>query len=217
LFTVPDTFYRTYPALPFDDVERHFETITDPTGKRSTVFKDRLGRVSVVVDNHVDVGLSTWGDSWIGGGSGNTDEDQAVNYIYNGLDNVAKLVVLGTYDTTTYLYEDAYNASLATNVIYPDSSDTTSSGSDQVKKTFFLDGLVKSMTDQRGTVVDYSYTTSGGARVLEWEKVTTVGSGVDDHVRAKKYAYDSLGRLDRLTSYTSYATTTGGTIRNEIH
>ena len=52
-----------------------------------------------------------------------------------------------------------------------------------------------------------------GHRQLQWEKVTTLQAGVDDHVRSIQREYDALGRVEWITSY---ATTTGGTIRNQI-
>ena len=45
--------------------------------------------------------------------------------------------------------DSAMNASLQTDVIYPDSSDTTSAGADQVKFTFDQLGRKVTSTDQR--------------------------------------------------------------------
>ena len=74
--------------------------------------------------------------------------------------------------------------------------------------TYNVDGSLRSRLE-----VEYTYVTSAGTRKLQWEKVTTLQAGVDDHVRSIQREYDALGRLERITSY---ATTTGGTIRNQI-
>jgi YD repeat-containing protein len=58
---------------------------------------------------------------------------------------------------TKYLYEDSYNASLQTSAIYPDSPDTNSNGTDQVKITYYLDGNPKTKTDQNGNINTFSY------------------------------------------------------------
>jgi hypothetical protein len=48
---------------------------------------------------------------------------------------------------------------LKTNEIYPDSSDTSSSGSDQVKFQYNVAGEMTQSTDQRGTVIRFTVTT----------------------------------------------------------
>lgn len=113
-------------------------------------------------------------------------------------------------ESTKYLYEDPNDASLVTNEIYPDSSDTASSGTDQVKKEYFFNGQLKRKTDQRGVVIDYEYNAD---RALEWEKVTTLPSGVDGTVRSIQRTYDSLRRPLEVPSF---ATSTGTTYVNEI-
>jgi hypothetical protein len=63
------------------------------------------------------------------------------------LGDVAKLIAYngssGSPEPTTYLYEDSYQANLVTNTIYPDSTDTTSAGTDQVYVEYHLDGLLR--------------------------------------------------------------------------
>jgi RHS repeat-associated protein len=145
--------------------------------------------------------------------------DQVTKFIYNGAGQVKELIALDANgdgnqsdnQSTKYLYEDTVSASLKTNEIYPDSSDTSSSGSDQVKFQYNVAGEMTQSTDQRGTVIQYTFTNE---RRLEIENVTTLGTNVDGHVRCKKRSYDSLARLEK---YTSYANTGGtGTIRNEL-
>jgi YD repeat-containing protein len=140
--------------------------------------------------------------------------------LYNGLDRTTQLIALdqngdgstSDNETTRYLYEDAYDASLVTNSIYPDSADTTSAGTDQVKMTFDLQGKPTSKTDQRGTKIDYLY--NGSTQLLEWDRVSILGSGVDSQVQSIQRFYDGLRRLQKIRSN---STTTGGTVRNEIY
>jgi hypothetical protein len=74
-----------------------------------------------------------------------------------------------------------------------------------------VDGSLKSKTDQRETVIDYTYTSS---RQPEFEKVTTLGGNTDGHVRSIKREYDNLDRLEKITSYETSGGT--GTVRNQI-
>jgi hypothetical protein len=98
-----------------------------------------------------------------------------------------------------------------TNEIYPESSDTTSSGTDQIKNAYNVDGGLASETDQRGRVLSYSYTNS---RLMDTASVTTLGTGVDGTVQSIKRAYDNLNRLQNHTSYGSTGGT--GTVVNDI-
>ena len=102
------------------------------------------------------------------------------------------------------------NISLQTNVIYPDSSDTTSAGTDQVKFTFDQLGRKLTSTDQRGVVHTYGYDAAGR---LASDTVTTLPTGVDGSVRRIEYAYQDDGKLSTVTSYDA---TTGGNIVNQV-
>ncbi len=199
----------SYHALSGDP-----EIMTDPMGTKTKVILDDLGRKLYVVNNFVDFAEATETNT----GGTDKSQDQVVKYVYDGLGNVIQLNAMdqdangNTSDNqvTKYLFEDAYNASLTTNTIYPDSADTTSSGSDQVKMAYDLQGKPTSRTDQRGTKLDYTYVTA--TQLLEWEKATTL-AGADGAIQSIQRIYDTLRRPATVRSN---STTTGGTIQNEI-
>jgi hypothetical protein len=133
---------------------------------------------------------------------GNTaaDKDVATAYTYNGLGSLETLTAVNPTtgnQITKYLYEDPSNASLETSAIYPDSSDTSSSGVDQVKTSYYLDGSVKNRTDQNSTVHTYAYDAQRRAIA---DEVTTLGSDVDGTVRKITKTYNSFGALETISS-----------------
>jgi RHS repeat-associated protein len=201
----------SYNALTGDQ-----ELVTDPSGMQQKTVRDDLGRTIFSINNFDDFNETTEAGT---GDATDKSRDQVTKFIYNGAGQVKELIALDANgdgnqsdnQSTKYLYEDTVSASLKTNEIYPDSSDTSSSGSDQVKFQYNVAGEMTQSTDQRGTVIQYTFTNE---RRLEIENVTTLGTNVDGHVRCKKRSYDSLARLEK---YTSYANTGGtGTIRNEL-
>jgi RHS repeat-associated protein len=113
-------------------------------------------------------------------------------------------------EITTYLFEDDYSASLVTNVIYPDSTDTDSTGNDQVKLDYYLDGLVKTRTAQKasGDTANVLTFTYDDVRRLSLQAVTTPGTGVATDVQAIGYSYDAMGRREKVTSYSDAEATT---------
>ncbi len=196
------------------------ETITTPTGSSGEtvqkIFYDDLERTVYVAENFDDFVATTEANT----GGTDSSEDRVTRITYDGLGNIIEHAALDpdgngtTSDAqlTTYLYEDSHSASLVTNIIYPDSSDTTSLGTDQVKLEWDLDGSLKRKTDQRGVVIEGTY---NNRRQQEFQKVTDLGSGgVDGHVRAVKREYDSLARLEKITSYENSNGT--GEIRNQV-
>ncbi|MDR2409478.1 MAG: hypothetical protein LBE13_15395, partial [Bacteroidales bacterium] len=78
---------------------------------------------------------------------------------------------------TRDLYEDLYNALLQTSMILPNSSDTNSSGTNQIKRSYYHDGNIKTITDQNGTVQTIGYDLQ---RRMISDQITTLGSGVDN-------------------------------------
>lgn len=189
---------------------------TKASGIVTKTFHDDLGRQTHVAENWDNFTVSGGGG---GSGTGPDDKDRVTACVYNGLGQITQQSALDANgdgnrsddQNTLYLYEDPYNVSLVTNIIYPDSSNTDSSGSDQVKLAYNLDGSIASRTDQNGTVIAFTYTSR---RQLEYQSVITVGSGVDDHVRSIGRSYDDLARVEKVTSYQN--TSGGGDIRNEI-
>ncbi|WP_157605111.1 HNH endonuclease [Schlesneria paludicola] len=192
------------------------ETTVDPAGVTTKRFVDRLGRATYVASNFNDFNASTESGT---GDPTDSSKDQVTKWIYDGPKRLKQLVAmdpnadgnLSDNQVTTYLYEDAVSADRTTNSIYPDSTDTTSSGSDQVKLAYNVDGSLNQRTDQRGAVIGYSYAST---RLLSMQSVSTLGSGVDGSVRSIGHTYDSLRRIQKLTSYASTAGT--GSIVNEV-
>jgi YD repeat-containing protein len=116
-----------------------------------------------------------------------SDENVEIQYYYDGLNNTVTLTAINPTtgnQVTEYLYEDKYNASLQTSAIYPDSSDTDSKGTDQVKTSYYIDGKIKTVTDQNGTVRTFEY---DAHRLPIADVVTTLGNGVDGNVKPKKH------------------------------
>ena len=64
--------------------------------------------------------------------------------------------------------------------------------------TYNVDGTPSQRTDQRGTVIAYSY---DNLRRPQSQKVTTLGGSTDGAVRSLTTKYDSLGRVSQQTSH----------------
>jgi len=162
---------------------------TDAAGRNSKVFRDALGRTIIQWQNY-KTGTSTA-----------ADEDVENRFTYNGLGNTVTLTAVNPKtgnQVTRYLYEDLYNAVMQTNAIYPDSSDMDSSGTDQVKTAYYLDGNVKTITDQNGTVRQFTY---DNQRRLIADTVLILGNGVDGLVRKIGCSYTWNGALASIASY----------------
>ena len=137
------------------------ETVTSPGGHVTKTFFDDFGRSTYVAENFDNFNASTEANT---GDGSDKSKDRVTKFVYNATSQT-KLVALDANadgslsdnQTTTYLFEDAVSASRKTSEIYPDSSDTTSSGTDQVKLAYNIDGSLATRTDQRGTVIDYTY------------------------------------------------------------
>jgi YD repeat-containing protein len=112
--------------------------------------------------------------------------------------------------TTRYLYESLVDRAWATNEILPDSSDTDSSGTDQVKYDYDLLGRLTQRKDQRG--VDHRFDYDSKGRLVKDRIINSV-SGVDLSVKRFQWAYDDLGRV---TSAGSYDAGSNGNIVNEV-
>ena len=187
------------------------ETTTDPKGREVKIWFDDAGRQTFVSENHTNFDPDNISTT-VGGGTDN-DEDRVTGFTYNGVGVVKQIAYNEGEDDqeTINLYEDTVSASRVTNTIYPDSSDTTSAGSDQVKITYNVDGSRATQTDQRGVVHTFTYDT---ARRLEIDGATTIPGSVDGAIKSIKSTYDSLGRRTKITSYANNDGT--GTVVNEV-
>ena len=183
----------------YDASTGRLSTLTDPAGIDTKMFYDDLGRTTWIAEHYDDFDPDTL--STISDGTDDS-KDRVTKTEYDGLGNTTKQIAYNgsssAVEDTVYLYEDAVNAGRVTNTIYPDSSDTTSSGSDQVEVVYNVDGTPSQQTDQRGTVIAYSY---DHLRRPQSQKVTTLGGSTDGAVRSLTTGYDSLGRVDKQTSH----------------
>ena len=124
---------------------------------------------------------------------------------------VAKNIDTGD-QTTTYTYgttltdSDVARNDLLVSVAYPDSTGS----SDTVSTTYNGLGQRRTVTDQRGCVHTYEYDKLG--QQVE-DKVTTTGSGVDNHVLRIQRQYEVRGLVEKVTSHSA---TSGGSVRNEV-
>jgi hypothetical protein len=108
------------------------------------------------------------------------------------------------------------DASRVTNEVYPDSSNTDSTGFDQVRIEYNVDGSVfkrygQGTSGANSTIIEFTYK---GRRQNELQKATQLLARVDNHVQSIKRQYDTLGRIEFITSYSGSDGT--GTIRNEV-
>ncbi|MEZ6032037.1 MAG: RHS repeat-associated core domain-containing protein [Planctomycetaceae bacterium] len=174
-------------------------TVTDPMGYKSKSFFDDLGRLVWAAENYDNFDPATL--STISDGTDDS-KDRVTKTEYDGLSSITKLIAYNgsssVAEDTLYLFEDSVDASRATNTIYPDSSETTSSGSDQIKVMYNADGTISQRTDQRGTVIAYSF---DNLRRSQSQKVTTLGGSTDGMVRSITRGYDTLGRVAKITSH----------------
>jgi RHS repeat-associated protein len=187
------------------------QTVTDPAGTVTKTFYDNVGRKTYVAQNWQNfVPPST--------GTGNPN-DRVTQYVYDGPSRVQQLVAMDPNGTgtltnnqvTTYLYEDPVDATRNTSQLYPDSTDTTSSGTNQIKLAYNVDGSLTQRTDQRGVVMSYAYTNN---RHLATESATTLPSGVDSTIQSIGHTYDNMNRPQNITSYSATGGT--GTVVNDI-
>lgn len=194
--------------LQYDSGGRVYRQI-DNAGRITQTSRDMLGRTTATIENYVDGVVSETEAS---------DTDRTTVYVYDAAGRLSVQRALNPKGSghgveeqnTWYLYEDPYNALLQTNTIYPDSSDTTSSGSDQVKLTYDWLGRKLTSTDQRGVVHTYGYDAAGR---MTSDTVTTLPTGVDGAVRKVEWGYQDDGKLSTITTYSA---TNLGEIVNQV-
>lgn len=102
-------------------------------------------------------------------------------------------------------------------ITFLDDTESLDSGSDEiddrVEYVYNRQGEIVKMTDQNGTVHEYDYDILG-CQIAD--RVTTVGSGVDDSVLRIDRAYNTLGQLETITSYDSATATETANIVNQV-
>lgn len=153
-------------------------------------------------------------ENYVSGGTAN-DQNRTTELSYNA-DGKLETLMVKNADTgdqvTTWEYGTTLSDSdVASNELlsaqeYPDGS------SDRVEYTYNRVGEMKQIIDQRGSVRTLDYDKLG--RLLH-DRVTTLGTGVDDAVRRISRAYEVRGMVVNVTSYDN-ATVGSGSVVNEV-
>ena len=135
---------------------------------------------------------------------------------------------LVTDQVTKYLYDDSatsINHSWQTGVVYPDSTDSVvpstivdgawaiSSGTDHTATSYDQLGRKATATDQRGVVHSYDYDSAGRLSADTVTNLGDSGQNVDGAVRLIGTAYDHMGRVHTVTSYSD---TAGTSVVNQV-
>ena len=189
-------------STDYNDAGQAYKTI-DPAGREDRQLFDDAGRVVKTIQNYVDGTVS----------AAASDADVTVEMTYNADGNLETLTAKNptTGDqTTTYVYGTTLSDSeIATSTlkraeIYPDSDDTPLLGDgtdgvfDRIEFCYDRQGQRTSKKDQNGSVHGYEYDALGR---MTADKVTTVGTGVDDAVRRIETDYEVRGMVAKVTSY----------------
>jgi len=195
-------------------------SITDPRGLTNTASYDLLGRTTETISNYRN-GIS-------GDGSA-ADDDQIVDYTYDGNDNVLTMkAVVGSTGTninnvfqkTQYVYgttntagSDLNSNDLLAQIIYPDKSLGTASTNTADIEAFTYNALgqQKTLADRNGNVHTYGYDVLGR---LTSDSVTTLGTISDGGTLRMDYKFDTAGRPYQMTSYSN--TAGSGTPLNQV-
>ena len=203
-------------STDYDDAGQAYKTI-DPAGREDRQVFDDAGRVVKTIQNYVD-GIVNAAAS---------DEDVTVEMTHNPDGNLETLTAKNptTGDqTTTYVYGTTLTDSeIATSTlkraeIYPDSDDTPSLGDgtdgvfDRIEFCYNRQSQRTSKKDQNGSIHAYEHDALGR---MTHDRVTTVGSGVDDAVRRISTTYDVRGQAETLTSCDN-ATVGNGNVVNQV-
>jgi RHS repeat-associated protein len=198
-------------SLGYDAAGRPYRT-TDNLGRITQRSYDAAGLLTAVIENYVD-GTATETE---------TSTDRTTQTIYGPGWRVATLRALNPkglgngveQQDTRYFYGSSFSATWPTSMIYPDSTDTTSSGTDQVKVGYDRLGRTTSRTDQRGVIHAYAFDTSGRLQADAATIPALTGDfQIDTSVQRIERAYDDVSRVKGISSFSA---TTGGTVVNAI-
>ena len=204
-------------STEYNDAGQAYKTI-DPAGREDRQLFDDAGRVVKTIQNYVDGNRASAAAS---------DADVTVEMTYNPDGNLetltAKNPITGD-QTTTYVYGTTLSDSeIATSTlkraeIYPDSDDTVALGDgadgiyDRIEFKYDRQQRVTQVKDQQQTVHAFDFDALG--RPTQ-DRVTALGSGVDNAVRRIATTYDILGRREKITSYDN-PSVGSGSIVNEV-
>ena len=203
-------------STEYNDAGQAYKTI-DPAGREDHQLFDDAGRVVKTIQNYVDGIVS----------AAASDEDVTVEMTYTPDGNLETLTAKNptTGDqTTTYVYGTTLSDSeIATSTlkraeIYPDSDDTVFLGDgtdgiyDRIEFKYDRQQRVTQVKDQQQTVHAFDFDALG--RQTQ-DRVTALGSGVDDNLRRIATEFDVLGRKAKITSYDN-PTVGSGSVVNEL-
>jgi YD repeat-containing protein len=131
------------------------------------------------------------------------DRNKTVNTSYYAggrVNQITAQIATGTATVnqiTKHLYDDAVNKSRPTSIIYPDSTDTTATGTNQIKVSYDRLGRTVTKKDQRGVLHTYVFD-SAGRRIAD--QVTGLPTTVDSSVQRLAWTYDDQSRVATLSS-----------------
>lgn len=201
-------------SMTYDDAGNQ-ETRTDPSAMVNKSVYDDSGRQIEFIENyHSSSGSSS---SSSGGCDPSDDTNRTTQFTYTPDGQQSTMVAINSRtgnQTTTYTYgttlsdSDVASSLLLKSTTYPDSS----SVSDVVSQTYNRQRQTVTTTDQRGCVHTFEYDKLG--RPVH-DRVTTVGTGVDNAVLRLSTTYEVRGLPELLTTYDN-ATVGSGSIVNEI-
>ncbi|MBL9090226.1 MAG: IPT/TIG domain-containing protein [Planctomycetaceae bacterium] len=209
----------------YDDAGRTFQTI-DPADKETRREFDALDRVVRSIDNYVESSSTATSSSGFGG----DDENLTVETTYTPDGQTATLTAVNAAtgdQVTRYFYgttlddSDVARSDLLRKVIYPDSDDTSASGTssaegsdevyDRVEYRYNRQSQQTEFKDQNETVHNYDYDGLGRRTA---DKVTLPpGSAIDDAVLRIATTYEVRGMPEKITSHDA---ATSGSVVNEV-
>ncbi|MBI1248152.1 RHS repeat-associated core domain-containing protein [bacterium] len=190
------------------------ESSTDPACMVVKMEYDAAGRPTATVMNYLP---STSSSSSEGTCLASDDTNIIVRMAYNGDGNMSSITAENSAtgdQVTQYEYGTTLSDSdVATSLwkrkeIYPDSVD----GSDVILFAYNRQQQKTSMTDQNGTVHIYEYDKLGR---MTQDRVTTLGSDVDDSVRRIATTYEVRGMRETITSH-DHPDMGSGNVVNEV-
>jgi RHS repeat-associated protein len=182
------------------------QQVTDPRGLITKTDTDWLGRTVRTVE-----AFSTFNPS--------SSSDKTTEYTYDGSNQMLTLqadLAGSAYEQTKWLYGvTTPNSGVNSNDIlgsmqYPNKTTGNPSSSEQETYTVNALGQRIGFTDRNGNVHSYLYDVLGRQTS---DQITTLGSGVDNAILRIDTAYDTQGNA---YLFTSYSTTAGTTIVNQV-
>ena len=215
--TVPTSSDEILVSLTAYDSAGTVLDTTDPAGTVTRTLYDDVGRTIETIENYKSISSSSSSSSSAGGCSSSEDTNRTTLFTYTPDGQQATMTAINSStgdQTTAWSYgttlenSDVATSLLLHSVTYPGSV----SGSDVISYTSNRQGQRTSLTDQRGCVHEYEFDLLG--RPIH-DRVTTLGSGVDDSVLRLTSAYDVRGLFATMTSWNNPTVGSGSAV-NEV-